>query len=173
MPSSERFIHITLLLLLLCLLFPASVLALQSDVDQPITVEADSMDVDDATGTSVYRGNVVLRQGTITLKSSKLTVIQGKGSKSDRVIATGNPAVLRQLPDGKKEYVEGRAQRMEYTVDGEILYLIDKASIKQGADYFKSDRIAWDRARAVIKAGASAQGKRRVKVTIGSKQNKP
>ncbi len=171
MPSSNRVIWTTLLLF--SLMSPLSALALQSDINQPITVEADSMDVDDATGTSVYRGNVVLRQGTITLKSSKLTVIQGKGNKSDRIIATGSPAVLRQLPDGKKEYVEGRAQRMEYTVDGEILYLIDKASIKQGPDFFKSDRIAWDRAHAVIKAGASAQGQRRVQVTIGSKQNKP
>jgi lipopolysaccharide export system protein LptA len=152
----------------LWLLLPGSVAALESDVEQPITVEADSMDIDDGAGTSVYRGNVELHQGTITLKADKVTVIQGKG-KSDQVVAEGRPAILRQLPDGKTEYVEGRALRMEYSVDSELLLLIGKASLRQGKDNFKSDRIAYDRSRAMIKAGKSAKGNQRVKVTISPK----
>jgi lipopolysaccharide export system protein LptA len=160
-------------LLSLWLLSSSSVYALESDVEQPITVEADSMDIDDGSGTSVYRGNVELHQGTLTLKADKLTVIQGRGKgKSDRVVAEGSPAILRQLPDGKTEYIEGRAQRMEYSVDSELLLLIGKASLRQGKDNFASDRIAYDRSKAMIKAGKSAKGNQRVKVTISSKSKK-
>jgi lipopolysaccharide export system protein LptA len=152
------------------LLLSGPVSALESDVEQPITVEADSMDIDDGSGTSVYRGNVELHQGTLTLKADKVTVIQGRGKeKSDRVVAEGKPAILRQLPDGKTEYIEGRAQRMEYSVDSALLLLIGKASLRQGKDNFKSDRITYDRSKAMIRAGKSAKGNQRVKVTISSK----
>lgn len=164
--SKQRLQRVLLFSLWLSL--SGSVTALESDVRQPITVEADSMDIDDGAGTSVYRGNVELHQGTITLKADKVTVIQGKG-KSDRVVAEGKPAILRQLPDGKKEYIEGRAQRMEYSVDSELLILIGKASLRQGNDNFKSDRITYDRSKATIKAGKSAQGKKRVRITITPK----
>ncbi len=166
--SKQRLPRVFLCSLWLSLSGPIA--ALESDVEQPITVEADSMDIDDGARTSVYRGNVVLHQGTITLKASKVTVIQGKGKgDSDRIVAEGTPAILRQLPDGKQEHIEGRARRMEYSVDSELLLLIGQASLKQGNDNFRSDRIAYDRKKAMIKAGKSAQGNQRVRITIGSK----
>ncbi|OQX44175.1 MAG: lipopolysaccharide transport periplasmic protein LptA, partial [Candidatus Sedimenticola endophacoides] len=52
--------------------------------------------------------------------------------------------------------------------DSEILYLIGDAVLSQGKDSFKSDRITYDRVKAVVKAGASAKGKQRVRATISS-----
>lgn len=160
-------------LALLLLMSAGTAPALQSDLQQPITVEADGMDIDENRRTNTYHGNVVLHQGTITLKADKVTVIQGsKPGESNRVVAEGTPATLQQLPDGKQEYVVGRAQRMEYSVDSETLVLTGNASLRQGQDNFKSDRIIYDRAKAVIRAGASAQGSQRVRVTIGSQSGK-
>jgi lipopolysaccharide export system protein LptA len=165
----RRFAFLWLLLLLLA----ETAAALQSDLQQPITVEADGMDIDEGRKTNTYQGNVVLHQGTITLKADKVTVIQGsKPGESNRVVAEGNPATLQQLPDGKQEYVVGRANHMEYSVDSETLVLTGNASLRQGQDNFKSDRIVYDRAKAVIRAGASAQGNQRVRVTIGSQSGK-
>ena len=49
----------------LCLGFvPAALWALASDREQPITVEADGVEINDRTGVSVYKGNVVIRQGS-------------------------------------------------------------------------------------------------------------
>ena len=158
---------------LLLLLLTGTASALQSDLQQPITVEADGMDIDEGQRTNTYRGNVVLHQGTITLKADKVTVILGsKPGESNRVVAEGKPATLQQLPDGKQEYVVGRANRLEYSVDQETLVLTGNASLRQGQDNFKSDRIVYDRAKAMIRAGASAQGNQRVRVTIGSQSGK-
>jgi lipopolysaccharide export system protein LptA len=138
--------------------------ALESDRAQPIQVEADSVEIDDRKGLSTYQGNVVIRQGTIRIEADRVTV-QQRGSHSEKVTADGTPVHFQQQPD-KGQLVKGHAKRAEYSVDSELLYLLGDAVLTQGPDVFKSDRIIYDRARSVVKAGAAAQGKQRVHMTI-------
>jgi lipopolysaccharide export system protein LptA len=155
-------------ILLSLITIPVAVMALESDMRKPINITSDRMDIDDGSGKSVYRGNVRLQQGSLSLRAGTLTVIQSPGKgKSSKVIAEGRPAVLRQIKDGSKEKIEGRANRLEYTVNSKLLVMTGNASLKQGGETFKSDRIVYDRAKAAIKAGTSAKGKERVRVTIG------
>jgi lipopolysaccharide export system protein LptA len=164
--SGRRWLAIALLLIL-----PTLAQALQSDKDQPIDVEADGVDMDDRKGISIYQGNVILTQGSIVIKADKVTVSQ-KSDGADKIVAEGRPVTFRQETEGNKGTIRGRANRTEYHANSEIIYLIGNAVLIQGKDTFKSDRITYDRAQAVIKAGASAQGKQRVKVTIGGKRKK-
>ena len=48
-------------------LLSTSAAALESDASQPIYVEADSVEINDGTGVSVYQGNVDVTQGSIHL----------------------------------------------------------------------------------------------------------
>lgn len=160
---------IPLLLLSLALSLPSAVYALKSDKDQPIYVEADGVDLDDKKGFSTYKGNVVLTQGTIIIKADKVTVTQKKDQK-DHIEATGNPVTFQQQTEGNKGTFKGKAKKAEYASDSEILYLTGDAVLTQGKETFKSDKITYDRARAVVKAGASAKGSGRVRVTIGGKK---
>ena len=64
--------------------------------------------------------------------------------------------------------IRGTAKRTEYQVDSEELLLIGDAYLAQGEDSFRSDRIVYDRVAERIKAGAAAQGKERVKMTISA-----
>jgi lipopolysaccharide export system protein LptA len=142
----------------------AGTLALESDRTQPIQVEADSAEIDDGKGVSTYQGNVVIRQGSIRIEADRVTV-QQKGSGSEKVTAVGSPVRFQQQPD-KGELVKARAKRAEYAIDSELLYLLGDAVLIQGSDNFRSDRIIYDRGHAVVKAGAAAQGKQRVQMTI-------
>ncbi len=164
-----------LLTLLLPLLFlasaPFATQALESDVKKPIEVEADSVEIDDSSGKSTYKGNVILTQGSIRMTADRVTVIQHE-KKSDMIKAVGRPVTLTQKSRKGKKPVKGRSKRMEYSVDSDILYLIGNATLEQGKDTFKSDRIAYDRKKSLIKGGTSAKGKRRVRVTIKSKKKK-
>lgn len=163
----------TLLPILLLISIPFTAQALESDVNKPIEVEADSVVIDEGSGKSTYKGNVILTQGSIRLAADRITVIQHK-NKSDQIIAVGKPATLTQKSSKGKKGIKGRSQRMEYSVDSDILYLIGNATLVQGKDTFKSDRIAYDRKKALIKGGTSAKGKQRVRVTIkSSKKKKP
>ena len=144
---------------------PFTVAALESDLEQPIMIEADSLEIDDRAGTSLYRGNVDIRQGTIHITADSVKVTQKEG-QPDHLLAKGKPVTFKQQTDQKGQWVEGKADTAEYHADSDTLYLSGQAELKQGADNFASDRIIYDRARAVVKAGASAQGKKRVRVSI-------
>ncbi len=163
-PNGRRWFAVALLILL-----PALATALQSDKDQPIYIEADSVDIDDRSGISIYKGNVELTQGSIIIKADKVTVTQ-RQNETDQIEAIGQPVTFQQDTEDGKGTIKGRAKKAEYSANSETIDMIGDAVLTQGQDTFKSDRITYDRARAVVKAGASAKGKERVKVTIGGKK---
>ena len=80
------------------------------------------------------------------------------------------PVKFRQLPDNSKEYIKARGSKLEYELTGEEVILTGNAILIQGKDTFKSDRIVYDRVKAVIKGGAAAKGKERVRITIQPKK---
>lgn len=151
-------------LLALSLLFACSAaLALESDRRQPIELAADSVDIDEGKGISIYKGDVDLRQGSIHLRADIVTVHQ-RGGKTSKIVAEGRPVKFKQ--QSAKGPVEGEARKVEYEVGSENLVLAGEAKLIQGKDTMRSDRIVYDRVRSVVKAGAAAQGKQRVRISI-------
>lgn len=159
---------IVVTLSLLLPLLTGTVHALSSDRNQPMNVEADRADIDDKRGVSVYRGNVKITQGTLRLTADELT-LHTRDGEVVRAIAVGKPATYRQRPDGKEHDVEAEALKMEYLADRQQLILTEKALVQQAGDTFRSERIDYDIAADVVKAGAGAPGDR-VRITIQPKQ---
>jgi len=151
------------LALALGLSLTGSTWALESDRDQPIQLAADYADIDESTGTSIYKGDVDLRQGTLRLRADVVTVYH-VDRKPKRMIAEGGPVKFQQ--QSKDGMVRGEARRAEYEVNTENLVLIGNALVVQGQDSMRSDRIVYDRVRSVVKAGAAAQGQQRVHISI-------
>jgi len=165
MKSTNRFAgHLAWALCVLVWLPLAPAYALSTDKDQPIHVEADSVEIDDRQGISIYQGDVDVKQGSIHLTADKVTVYQ-KDRRTERVRAVGRPVRFQQQTD-KGQTVKGRAREVEYYVTGDELVLTGDALLSQGDDNFSSDRIIYDRKNARVKAGASAKGKERVRITI-------
>ena len=150
--------------LLLGLIWPFTLLALSGDRDQPMHLEADSVSIDEGTGVSLYEGNVIITQGSLKLWADKLWIYRREG-KTNKLTSEGKPTRFRQLNDEQIE-VRGQALRAEFYVDRDELLLFDDAVLEQGADQFRSDRILYNRASSQVKAGGSADGKKRVQVII-------
>lgn len=150
-------------LALLLLVTASAVSALESDSRQPIELSADSVDINEAKGLSIYKGDVDLRQGSIRLRSDVVTVYQ-VGRDPSKVVAEGRPVKFEQRLE--KGLVQGQALRMEYEVNSENIILIGDAVVNQGKDSVRSDRIVYDRINSVVKAGAAAKGKQRVQISI-------
>ncbi|OGT90938.1 MAG: lipopolysaccharide transport periplasmic protein LptA [Gammaproteobacteria bacterium RIFOXYA12_FULL_61_12] len=150
------------------LLFASSAAwALKTDAEQPITVEADSADIDDGNKRSTYRGNVIITQGSIRLEANVVTVQKSPSQKNNNMTAEGQPARFQQEVEGKKgEFVQGRAKRIDYDSDSENIFLVGDAFLTQEGSSFSSDRITYDKARSLVKGGAAASGKQRVRLTI-------
>lgn len=162
--------HFSLFLAVL-LLLSANAWALSTDKDQPVSIEADSVDIDEAKEIAIYRGNVILVQGSINLNAEKVVVYNFQSDDS-RIVATGKQVKFSQRPDDSDQLIKGRANKAEYGINSTKLELTGKAVLVKGKNTFKNDKIIYDRVKAIVKAGTSAQGKERVKITIGPNTGK-
>jgi lipopolysaccharide export system protein LptA len=156
----------------LLLLLPDITLALSTDKDQPIELEADSVDIDEASGVSVYQGNVIVTQGSLKLWADRMWIYR-KNGVTEKIVTKGNPTRFRQLMDDSQEETRGRAKQAEFFVQKDEIHLIDEAVLEQKQDKFRSDRIIYLRNKSLVKAGASAKGTQRVRVTIEPEQSAP
>jgi len=161
-----KFINLKLALSALALmLFSAPLWALSSDKQQPIEVEADRFNLDDAKKITVYTGNVVITQGSMEIIADEVTIYSVRGT-TDKVVATGKPVKFKQQPDGNQGLIRGEANRFNYFVIKDTLVLIDKASLWQDGNTFESDQIEYDSKNSLVKAGDKKTGSKRVKITL-------
>jgi len=161
-----------------------SVLALESDKDQPIEIEADTGELDDVRNVSIYRGNVVTVQGTIRMTGDKMTVYYTDDDEMDHMILEGRPATYKQLPEDSSVYDHAEALTMEYYELKEYVILIDKALVTQEGLRFSGDRIEYDTRLSKVQAWsnkptkrsgvekAAPEKKERVKIIIRKKKDK-
>jgi lipopolysaccharide export system protein LptA len=144
-PTGITHKHLLSLLLLgmTALSFTTQVHAEAADRDKPIDLEADSVKVDDAKQTSTYSGRVILTQGTLVIHADKLIVREDKEGFQHST-SLGNPTTFRQKREGKDEYMEGSAQRIEYDGRMDKVQLYTKAWVKRGEDIVHGDYIMYD-----------------------------
>ncbi|MEN9773392.1 MAG: hypothetical protein RL322_462 [Pseudomonadota bacterium] len=115
-------------------LMPLTAAAERADRDQPIQVEADRMEYDDARKVNTFSGRVQLTQGTIRIRADRLVVRQDAEGNSFG-LAEGRPARFRQKRDGVDEFIEGEGQTIDYNGKSEVVTLTGQASLRrlQGA----------------------------------------
>jgi len=131
-----------LLTVMLMLLSPMAY-AEKADRDQPINLEADSLQTNDAKKISTYVGNVILTQGTLVIHADKLVVREDREGFQHST-STGNPTTFKQKQEGKDEYIEGSAQRIEYDGHMDKVQLYTKAWVKRGQDVVNGEYIMYD-----------------------------
>lgn len=141
--------------LLACLLLPLQALALNTDKDQPMNIEADRVDIDDEKGTSTFRGNVVIKRGSLLIKGNRVVVYRDKEKNLDKIHSTGNLAHFQQRPEGKTDDVIAEGQELFYDAVKEVLLVRHKGKVVQGGDTFQGDRIVYDSKRNLVEARGS------------------
>jgi lipopolysaccharide export system protein LptA len=118
----------------------------RSDRDQPVNIEADRITVDEAQKVQTFEGNVRLVQGTLEIRAEKLVVTQdGNGFQKGVALGAGAKlASFRQKREGKNEYIEGAAARIEHDAKTEKTELFNNAFIKSGLDEVHGQFISYD-----------------------------
>lgn len=147
------------------LTFTSSAVALSSDRDKPIELEADQAELDEARGVSIYTGNVVVVQGTLRLSGDKITVYTTDGAP-DRLVAQGTPARFKQRPDGKPDDVTATARELEHLVTQDLLKLRGDAEVLQSGDQFRGDRMEYNIATDKLKASTDPGSTSRISITL-------
>jgi len=114
-----------------------------ADRDKAIEIESDTMTVDDSKGISIYKGDVILTQGTLIIRANELTVREDRQGFQHST-ATGKPTTFKQKRDGMEDYIEGSAKRIEYDGHMDKVHLYSGASVKRGNDTVFGDYIMYD-----------------------------
>lgn len=133
----------------------ATAVGINADRDQPINYSADTGDVNYQTKVGALTGNVVITQGTLTIRADKITFRQN-ADNSMSATAIGNPVSFRQKRDGSDEFYEGFAQRAEYDGSKQLLELFDRALLKRGQDEIRSNYISYNASTEEFKAEGRA-----------------
>jgi lipopolysaccharide export system protein LptA len=134
----------------------------RADRGKPINLESDRMHVDDAQRTSVFEGNVLMTQGTLSIRANRVTVRQDKDGHQYGS-ASGNPAVFRQKRDGAEGYIQGEAERIEYDSKLDRVEFFNRARLlREPADEVRGNYISYDSRTEYFTvtggAGTSASG---------------
>jgi lipopolysaccharide export system protein LptA len=142
---------------LACIAFACACLAHaeKADREKPISFASDGGEVNYEKKSGVLTGNVVITQGTLTIKADRINFKQNPDN-SLSATAVGNPLSFRQKRDDAEGYYEGWALRAEYDGTKEQLELFDNAILKRGEDEIRSNYISYNSATELFKAEGRA-----------------
>lgn len=148
-----------------------SALALPTDRDEPIYVEADSANIDEAKGVTRYTGNVIITQGSMVLKGETVDLLRGNDDTINQIISKGAPAYFEQRPQLDQEITYATGSTLDYTVSSQLLLIRGNARVTQGGDEFTGAKINYDMANSKVKAFSSESGSQRVKMVLQPKKD--
>lgn len=122
------------------------------DTDAPVDVAADRIEVQDRADRAIFSGNVEVRQGSLQLSASRLTVAyaNAQGIEIQRLEASGG-VTLRSPSE------TARSQFAIYDLDRRIVTMLGEVTLNRGESRVNGGRlvIELDSGRAVMDGGAA------------------
>lgn len=139
LPHTCAFILLTAMLV-------APSMAERADRDKPVNLDADRITVDEAKKIQVFEGNVQLVQGTLVIRTAKLVVTQDAEGFQKGVAygGAGGLARFRQKREGRDEYVDGEAERIEYDAKNDKAEFFTRAHVTSNNDEVRGPYISYD-----------------------------
>ena len=148
-------------LVLLALATPA--LALKSDREKPMDVNADSFESNVKEGASVLTGNVRIVQGSLKIESQRAEVHQAQ-QKVSRAILNGEPARLEQdLDEGG--HMVARAKQIDYDLAAETVVLTGNVIVEQPRGELRGEKVTYEIATGKL-TGSGAGTASRVQMRL-------
>ncbi|RTE65920.1 lipopolysaccharide transport periplasmic protein LptA [Amphritea opalescens] len=144
-------------------------MALPSDANKAIHISADSATRNDQTGITLYKGDVLLTQGSMKVSGDSIELRQTDSSIT-QIIAKGRPAEFQQRPAVDEEVTHAYGKVLHYNVRTKELEITGQAKVSQGADVFSGNRIVYNINKSTVNAfrDESANGER-VQIVIQPK----
>ena len=132
---------------------------MRADISAPVEVSADNLTVDQADGSALFTGNVVIGQGEMRLSADEVTVeYAAEGQERIRSLtAVGNVTLV----SGEDAAEAGQAV---YDVDAGSVVLTGDVLLTQGRNVLSGDRVTVD----LASGSAQVQGRVRSVLQPGS-----
>ena len=110
----------------------------QQDSDLPVEVTADNLNVNQADGTAIFTGNVLIGQGEMRLSAPRVLVVYNEDqSRIKRLEATGGVTLV----SGEDA---AEAQQANYNMDNGVIEMQGDVLLVQGPQALTGDRMYVD-----------------------------
>lgn len=143
--------------------------AANPDENEPIRIDARSVEASDKTGAMVYSGNVAIEQGRLSIQADRVEITTRQG-KTELVRATGKPAKLRQHAGDEYGEIRAEADRVDYRVSLRKVDLVGHVKLRRGNDLFTADVLHYDLVSKSLNAAGDDKNDGRVHAVIQPKQ---
>jgi len=153
------------LLIQLCIVTNAT--ARTDDSEKPIHITADSAELNEKTGLSIYRGDVKMVQGTTILTGDIITVYS-ENNEVDKMISVGTLATYQETTDDG-DIVYAESEEMIHNSSEQKVELFRRGKITQVGNIIRSDYILYLTEEGLIDTGTK---KDRIEITIQPKTKK-
>ena len=155
--SSSKY-YKKLLILIFLNIHSSLAIGLSTDKDQPIELSSNTAVRNEKDGFTIYSGNVVLNQGSLSIRAEKLKVFHVSGAAT-RIVASGTPANLSQKPSADKDIVKAAAFEMIYERNLNLVILKKQAELTQANSLVKGDRITYSISEEKVIAESNAESR--------------
>ncbi len=117
--------------------------ASQSDFTKNIEIDSRYSAVNAIKRTSIFREDVHIVQGTLTIDAEEVEVIASNGKGQEVFVAKGSPATYRQTLDNGS-VISAQANEIQYRVIDRTLTLSGQAELQQDSSKVQSDTIVFN-----------------------------
>jgi lipopolysaccharide export system protein LptA len=156
--------RISLWLFLCLLLISPGLMALESDRQKPLEVNANSTDGTLGDGITTLRGNVDIRQGSLHITADEAEVNKMDGHVTT-VTFRGQPAFLEQEIE-EQGLVQATANVIEYQVASGLVTLKGNADVKHPQYQISGDLLTYDLNIQHFKGSSDGNGNGRIHIRL-------
>ncbi len=124
--------------------------ALKTDSEKPIQIVADHATFDQKNMVSVFTGNVVITQGSLTAHAANAKASQDSNGYQN-ITLMGNPVTFSQLNDDG-EMTQGQGNNFDYNSKNNLAVLTGRARVKKGDNIVMGDKITYNTQSQIFSA---------------------
>lgn len=133
--------------------------ALSSDQQKTLNANSDSAEINQQTGINVYIGHVYAVQGTTSLQADKVITKSDTQHKLVELIAYGNPAVYKTIPEEGKAELTATALEIHFFPQQHYVQLMQNAIVVQDGNRYAAPLINYDTESKTVTSPASSSGR--------------
>jgi lipopolysaccharide export system protein LptA len=111
---------------------------LKQDTSLPVDIGADQLSVNNADGTAVFSGNVLVGQGEMRLAAARVEVTYGADGRSIQTLKAMGGVTISNLADAAE------AQEALYTIDSGVVVLTGDVLLTQGQSALSGQKLTLD-----------------------------
>lgn len=161
---SHKILSTSFFLLLTAINVQANSAETNANESLPIEIKADSLVSQDQKGQSIYKGRVIITQGTTVIHGDKVTIFH-PNRKVIKAIVIGQPATFKRYLPEDKDWIDGRADTITYHAERRTVLLEGHAFVNQeGKNSISGPEILYNLNDKTLSAKGNKTEKKRITV---------